>query len=417
MASEPTNEPPWTGVPPEVAELLERDYAIHEAALAARDAQLDARHAAALAALDASQSTTPAPAPALTLVGLGTPTAAPRPPLVFHDAADVMLEEFDQPRYDFFPLVAPGVISAIGGYTGAGKTPLVVRLIRAMLHGEGFAGFDGAGPLPPEYRIVYLTQESKYTFKPLLGSAGLLPDLAAGRLKVCYLHEAYGTGATWDEMVEDATAAVGPRGMLVVDTVPEWAQVPNEDDNAVMAAVFKPLLVAAGPGRSVMAIVHAWKSFDTVPDDDADTMHIRGAGAIVSNATIIALYKKPKDRSAGDDVRYLKVARNRFGDYPEPRYLELTGEGELRPVEVLQRAARGRIADQELVRSTILAHDGIPHKSLGEITGLDSRRLTAATEALIEQSQITFTGVQRSKKDPLTWWPATQEDGDVVDDD
>jgi hypothetical protein len=325
--------------------------------------------------------------------------------LTFHSAGDLLRGSLPLPRYDLEGLVAPGCITALGGSFGAGKTPLAVRLLRAMIHGDAeFAGVAHGRALPDGYRIVYLTQESEYTFKPLLEAAGLSAALADGRLEIVYVHEAFATGLGWPEIVAQASARVGPRGLLVVDPLADWAQVRNEDDNAVMTEAFRPVIAAVGGGRSVLVVCHAWKSFDTVPDEDAAAMHIRGAGAIVSNASIIAVYKRPKDKGLGENVRYLKVVRNRFGSPLDSRYLELD-DGVLRRVEPIQAAVRASRAAEEAVMAAIEAAgpDGARQGAIEEQTRLTWRRVKDAVTDLEAAGRIVAFGKPRSKSDPVRY--------------
>jgi hypothetical protein len=169
--------------------------------------------------------------------------------LPYEDAGDLLDRQLPLQRYDLYGLFAPGCITAVGGYTGAGKSPLIARMLKAMLAGDpDFAEIGHGKPLPEDYMIVWLTQESEYTFQPLLRSAGLTAEIAAGRLKEVYLHAALGAGLTWPEIVEDAMKLIGPRGLIIVDTLPEWAMVKTEDDNAIMAAAMRPVVHAVGGG-------------------------------------------------------------------------------------------------------------------------------------------------------------------------
>jgi hypothetical protein len=321
---------------------------------------------------------------------------------LFDDGRGLLDRTEAHPRYDVPGLVAPGTISVLGGFTGDGKTPLTARLLKTMLAGGEFIGIE-VEPVPADYRIVYLTQESSYTFKPLLQSAGLDEVLESGRLQIMYLHVALGAGLSWPEIVKEARDRVGSRGLIIVDPLSDWAMVKSEDDNAIMSEAFRPLLEAIGGGGvSAWVIAHSWKSFRTVPDADTDVMHIRGAGAVVSNASIVVLYKKPKD-DAGENVRFFKVARNRFGNQLEPRYVELGVDGALKPVAALSVEFRQMDADDERVLAAIDAHVGLKQTEIRDVTGLSHQRVSESVKRLAQDGKVHKTGTPRSRKDPVTW--------------
>ena len=336
--------------------------------------------------------------------GTGAPTQAPRLP---HENADDLLTRMvETPQYDLEGVIAAGQIVTLGGFTGSGKTPLVARLSDALLAGRPiFAGIPHGRPLPEGYKIVWLTQESEYTFKPMLEQAGLTTAVTAGRLEIVYLHAAYEAGLTWPEIVEEAAAMLGTRGLLIVDPLGDWAMVKSEDDNAIMAEAFKPLLGPVARGLSALVVAHAWKSFDAVPDDEADVMHVRGAGAIVSNASIVLLYKKPKNKELGENVRFLKVGRNRISAPLEPRYLRLEDDNTLQPLNALQGALGAVVKQQEKIL-TVLAYAGaagIKNSDLSDQTGISRNALPGLLGALEDAGKILSTGTKQSNKDPYTW--------------
>ncbi|MGZ4314314.1 MAG: AAA family ATPase [Gaiellaceae bacterium] len=326
----------------------------------------------------------------------------PEEDALFDDGRALLDRPDELPRYDVPGLVAPGTITVLGGFTGDGKTPLTARLLKTMLTGGEFVGVD-VEPVPADYRIVCLTQESSYTFKPLLQSAGLDEVLESGRLQIMYFHVALAAGLTWPEIVKEARDRVGSRGLIIVDPLSDWAMVKSEDDNAIMSEAFRPLLEAIGGGGvSAWVIAHSWKSFRTVPDGDADVMHIRGAGAVVSNASIVVLYKKPKD-DAGENIRFFKVARNRFGNQLEPRYVELDTDGILRPVDGLSHVFREMdVADNAVLR-VIGGHGSVKQTEIPALTGLSHQRVSDSLHRLAGEGLIHKTGKPRSRKDPVMW--------------
>jgi AAA domain len=228
-------------------------------------------------------------------------------------------------------LYSRGAITTLGGWVGCGKTPTALRACRAILAGEDFLKFPRA-EVSSKFRIVYLTQESEYTFLPAVAAAGLTESLVRGRFSVGMFHDF--AQATWPDAVEAAQRDLDGEGLLIVDTQSSWARVTNENDNAVMEEAFKPLLIAAGTGIGIKVITHTRKDFDEKRDDHATETGIRGAGAIIANSTLIFTHKKAVPSLDGD-ARHLKLHRTRldYRNLPTSQYTVLEDDGRLRVMD------------------------------------------------------------------------------------
>ncbi len=326
--------------------------------------------------------------------------------LPFESAGDLLRRQLIQARYSFEPLIAAGCITVLGGYVGDGKTPFTVSLLKAMLAADAeFAGFPHGKALPDGYRIVYMTQESEYTFKPVLERFGLTPELVDGRMDIVYLSAALSTGATWPELVDAAWALVGDTGLLVVDPLADWVMVKDEDDNAQMTEAFRPIIKGVSGGRSALVSAHGWKNLRVVPDDSVGVNHIRGAGAVNSNASIVLVYKQSSEKNVGD-ARYLKIARQRFGDLvSDGRYLKLGDNGlELFEQSELERLLSGSTVDEDVEVCERALRDagpmGIRPKELDDETGLGWRRRDTAMGLLAARGKAILIEGTRTKDDP-----------------
>ena len=330
--------------------------------------------------------------------------------LKLHDGRELLDSQLETPEFDLPGVAAPGVITAIAGYIGAGKTPLILAAIAAMLRGDEFCGIQIPEPVPPDYKFTYLSQDSEHILKPLLHRMGLGPVLDSGRLQIAYLYESLAEGLTWLDVVREAHAATGSRGLLAVDTLPDWAAVKNEDDNAVMTEAFHPLVMAAGSGLSVVTPVFTWKSFDAkVEDDEVGPMHIRGAGAITAACAQIWTYKHPCPKVDDPNVRHMKLVRSKFTGEEEGFYVRLnpeTGRINQHHVEVDVAKLYGKFQeDAKRVLTTVQDAEpaGLLHKDLAERTGIDYRNVGGVAKGLEEAGRLRSTGIPRSKKDPWTW--------------
>jgi AAA domain len=194
---------------------------------------------------------------------------ASRPRNKLHDLGDELRKGI--PQADWVGLrgrYSRGAITCTGGYTGAGKTPLLLGESRAILAGEDFAGFSRVlSSVGDGFKLAYLTQETSATFLPAVYRAGITEDLASGRMKVGYYHD-FATD-DWGELVEDMTDYLAGDGLLLVDTAADWSRVRDENDNAAYAEALRPLQVAVGTNIAVGFVAHTVKSFVSVPDADA----------------------------------------------------------------------------------------------------------------------------------------------------
>jgi hypothetical protein len=252
-------------------------------------------------------------------------------------------EEFEQgvPEAAWYvqDVIAAGALTYIGGYIGAGKTPTTLRMIRSMLAGESFLGFSVNG-LPQGFRVAYLTQEGEPTFLPAAAEAGLNDPALSGRFHVGYFHDL--VGDDFAQTVEDAARwlAAGGGGLLVVDTMLDWSKATDENDAATMTAALQPLVVAVQKYKiAAVAVGHSLKGLDDTPDSEADTRHIRGSGAVVSNASVVYVLKKAKPRQDGG-VRCLKRVRSRLATTTPELAYTLLDDGELREVSLFEQAGR-----------------------------------------------------------------------------
>lgn len=247
------------------------------------------------------------------------------PRLVFHDAADVVDGAVPDPRWVVPDLIAPGAVTTIGGFIGAGKSPFARRMVASILHGQPFLGM----PTSPQfsYSAVYLSEEPRVSFKMDAHRAHLRAD---DPFKVVWFDEA--VGAPWDAIVGQATEMLGGNGLLIVDTAYRWAQhyaQNGENDAGVMSEVYAPLVAATRTGVSVLAMAHTVKTFDRMPDEDAELDVIRGSGAVIAGSDVIVLYKKLAN-APGSSTRFLKVARSRLSvELPPNRYVTMEDDGTL----------------------------------------------------------------------------------------
>ena len=221
----------------------------------------------------------PAPPPPLTM---GRPTQESAPTEAskyFITAAEQAAREAEPIHYVAAPYFAKGCITNVIARVKMGKTTFMVALVAAKVHGGSFLGeVLEQGP------VVYLTEERPATFRKALQRAGIDND---PNTYICYRSAV--TDKEWAEIVTLARAqckAVGAE-LLVVDTVPRWARVADDDENdgGAARAAMEPLERAAAEGLAVACGFHARKSGGNAADALAGSREWSGSADVILQIT------------------------------------------------------------------------------------------------------------------------------------
>src|SRR5919112_2219655 len=126
--------------------------------------------------------------------------------------------------------VFKGAITDVNGKPKAsGKTTFVTHLCCKVLDGEPFMGLPTA-----KTGVVYLTEQSAATFREALARAGLLD-----REDFIVLFWRDTIGLDWPQVVNQAVEEVLRRGagLLVIDTLPQFAGLEGDGENSATAAL------------------------------------------------------------------------------------------------------------------------------------------------------------------------------------
>lgn len=276
--------------------------------------------------------------------------------------------------------VAAGAIT--GGIDGkpkaAGKTTFALHLCAKVLDGERFMGLATA-----RTGVVYLTEQSATTFAEALVRAGLQDreDLA-----VLLWRDAVGAG--WGRVVRGAVGEALRRGagLLVVDTLPQFAGLRGDAENSASAALeaMRPLQeTAAAHGLAVIVVRHERKSGGQVGDAG------RGSSAFAGAVDVIVSVRRPEG-NARPTVRELH-ALSRFDATPDELVVELTDEG------YASLGTRAAVAEDEARAAILEALPEAESEAMGlnrllEATGAKRTVAQAALAALLEAGRIVRVG-------------------------
>lgn len=195
----------------------------------------------------------------------------------------------------------------------AGKTTLVMEMVRAILEGETFLN-------QPTLRtpVVYLTEQPSVSFRKAMERARLL-----GRKDFSVLLFSDTRGLEWPQVASGAVAECkrASASLIVVDTLSQFAGLTGDRENNSGDALeaMRPLQDAAAAGIGVVLVRHERKSGGDVGDSG------RGSSAFAGAVDIVLSLRKPEGNS-GKNRRVLQ-SLSRFSETPNDLVIQLTDTG------------------------------------------------------------------------------------------
>jgi hypothetical protein len=204
--------------------------------------------------------------------------------------------------------LARGAITELDATIKRGKTTLLRDQVRCITTGQAWLGFP-----TKQTRVVWLTEERPTTFFPGLRRAGL-----ADSTELIVLSYRDVVGRPWPAIVDLAVAEAAAReaGVLIIDTLAQFAGLRGDEENNAGAALnaLAPVQRAAGTGLAIELTRHERKSGGE-PGESA-----RGSSAYGGAADIIVAYQKPEGQHP--PTRRLLRALSRFPETPETLVVE-----------------------------------------------------------------------------------------------
>jgi len=262
-------------------------------------------------------------------------------------------------------------------------------MVRALLQGQDFLG----NPTTPT-RVVWLTEQSPASFRQVLRRAGL-----EGRRDLLLLFWYETRGTSWDKVAAAAVArslAFGA-GLLVVDTLPQFAGLSGDAENSAGEALraIQPLQAGAGARLAVVLVRHERKGGGNVEDS------ARGSSALTGAVDIVLSLRRPE----GAQRPTIRVIHglSRFDETPAELLVELDGD------TYIPLGSAHDVAAQE-ARTALLAEcptdegEAISLKNLLE--RLTKLKRTTAQEALthLQDNGLVRRVGQGGKRDPFRYY-------------
>lgn len=203
-----------------------------------------------------------------------------------------------EPDWVWEGYVAAGAITLLAGRPKVGKSTFAFALMDAVDRGQVFCG-KRTRAVP----IVLLSEERVTT---LAEKARLLG--AAERIECLMHHTAY--DVEWRRIVVEAAERIGESGLVIVDTLADFAGLPADSENAAGAvqSAVRPLQEIAGEGHAVLVIAHQRKA----AGDHGDA--VRGSNALTAAVDIVLELERapalsPDGRVIKADSRYASTPR------------------------------------------------------------------------------------------------------------
>jgi hypothetical protein len=283
---------------------------------------------------------------------------------------------------------ARGVITEWGGKVKTGKTTAILIAVRCLAQGISFLGRPTA-----KTATVYLTEQNMVSFRQAMKRADL-----DGRHDFFVLTHCETRGMKWTEVASAAVTKCkeSQAGLLVVDTLPQFAGIKGDEENNSGAALeaMEPLQLAAAEGIGVIVVRHERKSGGDVGESG------RGSSAFAGVVDVVISLRKPEGHSR-KTVRLLQ-ALSRFSETPAELLIELTHDGYVSLGEP-HDAALKEAKDAIFKTAPAAELEALDLKEL--VATADVPRATAqrAVEELVKQGMLSRIG-KGKKGDPFRYF-------------
>jgi hypothetical protein len=332
----------------------------------------------------------------------GSDVDTPRPPppmdpkfasLQWRTAKQIC-EGVGETTVELAPYMVVGELTSIEGFAKDGKTTYVLAMLKAVLDGLPFIGKPTT-----KSEVVYLTEDAEMA-NPLK-RVGL--DEREDFHCLAWAHSF--TLDNWNEKVAAGVAKAKSVGaqVLIIDTLAQWAELEDENDNATMLKAMMPLQLAAQRDRLAVGVVRHTKK-----DATADIAHAgRGASSAAGAVHNIVQVARVTGSSGGPDQRKISY-RGRHTDLELEIILQYD-DGEFSRLGTAKEAAI--LTNRKAVFGCIPGPlDGDPitapqirEQLLEHGTHLSLRTILRALAGMFEAREINRLGHGTSRHDPFSY--------------
>lgn len=218
----------------------------------------------------------------------------------------------EEPDWLWQGYIARGAITLLTGLWKSGKTTLMSNFLRDLYRGVGLVG------VPMNAPTIYLSEESKGLWRNRRDALALPPAIKF----VIRKNFARPNAPEWCRIINKMVVDVRrlDAGLVVIDTLPSFWPVANENDASEVVQALAPLRALTDSGAAVLLIHHPRKQ------DGAEATATRGSGALPGFVDVIVELRRHSPADEADKRRLLK-AYGRFESTPAEQVIELTGDG------------------------------------------------------------------------------------------
>ena len=228
--------------------------------------------------------------------------------LRWRTAAEIASLEGEHPDWVVRHCVARRTITELEGKIKVGKTTFVASLTAGVLSGARFLNQPTSrGP------VIWLTEERAPTFRSALARVGLLDR---DDLHILSFGEA--RGLEWRGIIDVvlAKATAVDAALVIIDTMPTWAGIPGDGENASgeALAAMRDVARLAEAGLAVIVVRHGRKSGGEIGDSG------RGSSAWGGAADVLLSLRRVEGQ--GHESRRRLEAVGRFDGIPPSTTIE-----------------------------------------------------------------------------------------------
>jgi predicted ATP-dependent serine protease len=297
--------------------------------------------------------------------------------LNFRSGAEIAMATDERIEWIVPGFVVKGGITELGAKVKAGKTTLIMKLVRAVA-----GGLDFFGKPTRKTPTVYLTEQPIVSFRQAMERAGLL-----GRADFHVLQHSDTRGMSWPQVIAEAVNECKRVGavLLVIDTLPQFAGLKGDSENnsGDALAAMEPLLQAAAAGIGIILVRHERKSGGDIGDS------ARGSSAFAGAVDIVLSLRRPE----GNGKKTLRVlhALSRFSETPAELLVELTESGYISLGEPKEAALR--VAEDSILAIAPKSEaDAVDIKELMESSEVPRATAQRAVKKLEEARELSKVG-------------------------
>lgn len=229
---------------------------------------------------------------------------------IYTPLADLFEMASERPQWIVPGYIARGAITELTAKAKVGKTHFMLDVVGAVLKGGRFFG-EPTATVP----VIYLTEERSGTFLQGVTRVGI--DRSDDGLYIVLRQNQRGT--SWPAIMREVRdlAAELDAGLVVIDTLSDWAALGGDSENDAGSALeaMRPVQELAEAGPAVVVCRHSRKSGGEVGDA------ARGSSAFGGAADILLNLQRPTG-GMRPTCRQLDAV-GRFDDIPPKAIVEL----------------------------------------------------------------------------------------------